>query len=73
MDANLTATNYTYTGKKYEIPHLFYNDSAFTLVLNEYFIDGYFDILQKYNQLSGYVEGKNLQNPAFPFNVKRFN
>lgn len=73
FDALLAAeapSNYTYNGTKYAVPHVFYGQAPIYGFLNQYLIDGLFDILQHQNELNAFVPAELVQTALFSLDVK---
>lgn len=61
--------NYTYNGTKYVVPHAFYGEAPIYGFLNQYLIDGLFEILQKQNKLKIFVPAELVQTALFSLDV----
>lgn len=71
FDANITAeNNYTYSGQKYNISHKYYGEAPIYGLLNQYLLDGIFDVLQNQNKLNGFVPSELVQSDYFKLNVE---
>lgn len=62
-------SNYTYKGKKYEMPHNFYSKAPFFGLLNQYLLDGLFDISQELGKLEAFIPAESVQTDLFKLDV----
>lgn len=62
-------SNYTYNGTKYAVPHLFNGEAPIYGFLNQYLLDGFFDIMQNQGKLKGFVPAELVQSPLFRLDV----
>ena len=64
-----SAANYTYNGTKYPVPHKFYGEAPIYGFLNQYLLDGFFEIMQREDKLKGFVPAELVQSPLFSLDV----
>jgi len=61
--------NYTYKGKKYDLPHNFYGNAPLFGLFNQYLLDGFFDISQELGKLKAFIFAETIQTDLFKLDV----
>lgn len=73
LDANLSNNldNYTYTGNKYNVPHLFegHDNAPVYGIFNQYLLDGAFTLMEKQGKLNTYIVAETVQSDYFSLDV----